>query len=319
MTTTTERADQGAGLSAGSVEIRSIDYVPESERHGKPWHLGPGVVPGQRPALDARRRGDRRGRWPEPDLVDDRDHPRNPDRHAVHGVPLGSGPEAGSAADDPVARAVRLLRGAAAGDRRRAAVHRLQRLQHGPRRSGHPGAVPQLGQGRRIPAGGHPVAGADDLRLPADPYRAAVGHLVVHRRLRRVHDRRAIHAPGAPRCVRPGQLPRGALPPAVRRGGQLPAHLGPICFGVFALPAARNTEPDGLLVDLLGLGDRRDHPVPRRRVHPVGRHNGRAGRPGPRRGQQGLRRLRHDHHDLLAPRAGRGYRDEHVQRRAFPR
>ena len=41
MTTTTERADQGAGLSAGSVEIRSIDYVPESERHGKPWHLGP--------------------------------------------------------------------------------------------------------------------------------------------------------------------------------------------------------------------------------------------------------------------------------------
>ena len=41
MTTTTERTDQGAGLSAGSVEIRSIDYVPESERHGKPWHLGP--------------------------------------------------------------------------------------------------------------------------------------------------------------------------------------------------------------------------------------------------------------------------------------
>jgi nucleobase:cation symporter-1, NCS1 family len=41
MTTTTTRTEQGAALSAGSLEVRSIDYVPESERHGKPWHLGP--------------------------------------------------------------------------------------------------------------------------------------------------------------------------------------------------------------------------------------------------------------------------------------
>ncbi|HTX10485.1 MAG TPA: cytosine permease [Solirubrobacteraceae bacterium] len=41
MTTTTERTGQSSVLSTGSVEIRSIDYVPESERHGKPWHLGP--------------------------------------------------------------------------------------------------------------------------------------------------------------------------------------------------------------------------------------------------------------------------------------
>jgi purine-cytosine permease-like protein len=26
---------------AGGLEIRSIDYVPLSERHGKVWHLGP--------------------------------------------------------------------------------------------------------------------------------------------------------------------------------------------------------------------------------------------------------------------------------------
>jgi NCS1 family nucleobase:cation symporter-1 len=25
----------------GGLEIRSIDYVPLSERHGKVWHLGP--------------------------------------------------------------------------------------------------------------------------------------------------------------------------------------------------------------------------------------------------------------------------------------
>jgi nucleobase:cation symporter-1, NCS1 family len=36
---TTARPDQGA--SAGTVEVRSIDYVPLKERHGKPWHLGP--------------------------------------------------------------------------------------------------------------------------------------------------------------------------------------------------------------------------------------------------------------------------------------
>jgi nucleobase:cation symporter-1, NCS1 family len=41
MTTTTEsRATRGAERSEG-VEIRSIDYVPVTERHGKPWHLGP--------------------------------------------------------------------------------------------------------------------------------------------------------------------------------------------------------------------------------------------------------------------------------------
>ncbi len=25
----------------GGIEVRSIDYVPLSERHGKVWHLGP--------------------------------------------------------------------------------------------------------------------------------------------------------------------------------------------------------------------------------------------------------------------------------------
>ena len=25
----------------GGIEVRSIDYVPLNERHGKVWHLGP--------------------------------------------------------------------------------------------------------------------------------------------------------------------------------------------------------------------------------------------------------------------------------------
>lgn len=42
MTTTQSGNPQStASPSAGSVEIRSIDYVPVTERHGKPWHLGP--------------------------------------------------------------------------------------------------------------------------------------------------------------------------------------------------------------------------------------------------------------------------------------
>jgi NCS1 family nucleobase:cation symporter-1 len=36
--TTTEAP---SGTTDRGVEIRSIDYVPVSERHGKPWHLGP--------------------------------------------------------------------------------------------------------------------------------------------------------------------------------------------------------------------------------------------------------------------------------------
>jgi NCS1 family nucleobase:cation symporter-1 len=30
-----------AGQQVGGVEVRSIDYVPLAERHGKLWHLGP--------------------------------------------------------------------------------------------------------------------------------------------------------------------------------------------------------------------------------------------------------------------------------------
>src|ERR1700712_4480618 len=41
MTTTQSRVPLAAENSSEGVEIRSIDYVPVTERHGKPWHLGP--------------------------------------------------------------------------------------------------------------------------------------------------------------------------------------------------------------------------------------------------------------------------------------
>ena len=39
--TTTAVGTERSAQSAGQIEIRSIDYVPVSERHGKAWHLGP--------------------------------------------------------------------------------------------------------------------------------------------------------------------------------------------------------------------------------------------------------------------------------------
>src|ERR1700754_3225762 len=41
MTTTQSRTPQSSANHSEGVEIRSIDYVPVTERHGKAWHLGP--------------------------------------------------------------------------------------------------------------------------------------------------------------------------------------------------------------------------------------------------------------------------------------
>src|SRR6266571_4865823 len=37
----TQTGQPGAGAKISGVEVRSIDYVPLDERHGKLWHLGP--------------------------------------------------------------------------------------------------------------------------------------------------------------------------------------------------------------------------------------------------------------------------------------
>src|ERR1700755_241003 len=41
MTTSQSSPPQSSANHSEGVEIRSIDYVPVTERHGKPWHLGP--------------------------------------------------------------------------------------------------------------------------------------------------------------------------------------------------------------------------------------------------------------------------------------
>ena len=51
MTTTQPRA--------GRLEVRSIDYVPLNERHGKVWHLGPLWFMSQRADRHAGGRPDR--------------------------------------------------------------------------------------------------------------------------------------------------------------------------------------------------------------------------------------------------------------------
>ena len=77
------------------VETRSIDYVPVSERHGKVWHLGPLWFAGNAQLATVAIGAGRRGQRAQLQLVPGGHHPRRADRHAVHGVPLGAGTEAG--------------------------------------------------------------------------------------------------------------------------------------------------------------------------------------------------------------------------------
>ena len=120
------------------IEARSIDWVPDTERHGKPLAPGPALVPRatsstsrSRSASSAPVLGLSLG-WTilagaSASVIGT----------LVHGLPRVSGPDAGSAPDDPVARAVRLprRRGRAVRD----AVH-LPGLQRG-----RPGAARPAG------------------------------------------------------------------------------------------------------------------------------------------------------------------------------
>ena len=109
MTSTTPVATEGR---AGSIiETRSIDYVPDDERHGKVRHQGPFWFVGNFQPFT------RRDRLRRP-----RPRPIRLGwtivagisgicvRHAVHGVPRDAGPGARTATDDSVPRAVRLSR-----------------------------------------------------------------------------------------------------------------------------------------------------------------------------------------------------------------
>ena len=175
MSTSTEQQGRRGGL-----EVRSIDYVPLSERHGKLWHLGPlwfmsnaqiatlavGVVSVSAGGNLV---------WCLLAIV-----ARRGDRHLLHGRAQRAGPAARAAADDPVAAAVRVRRRDPGVAVRLPAVRRLQHLQHpaGRRLDERHGA--RLGEALDRPGhrrgGGrldrrlrlHPQDGAGpDLRLPA--------------------------------------------------------------------------------------------------------------------------------------------------------
>ena len=124
-----------SGISG--IEVRSIDWIPDSERHGKVWHQGPFWFLGNfqyftipigfiGPSLGSVAVAGRS--WPARSASSFGTH--------LHGLPRHAGAGARPAADDPVARPVRLSR------RRRAALchalhlHGLQRRRPGAARPG---------------------------------------------------------------------------------------------------------------------------------------------------------------------------------------
>src|SRR4051812_22731888 len=276
----------------------------------------PAVVHGQRPDRDARGRRRRRDRGRQPVLVARRDPHRRADGDVLHGVPLGAGPAARPAADDPVAPAVRLRRRAARVAVRLPAVRRLQRLQHDPRGPGgeHDDRARREARHRHRDRPRRRRR-ADRLRL--HPPRRARPDVHVPRDLRRVHDRRDRHARAAGRRDGPRQLRRRPVPDAVRRHGRLPDQLGDLRLGLLALPAARRHRPPDVLVDLLGLGPRGGLAHGARRAARVVRRQGvrhrRVDREG---GERHLRRLRDDRPALLGARAHLGDGAEPLRRLA---
>lgn len=156
-----------------SVERRSIDPIPDSERHGSVRNLftvwfaanmqvtavvtgALGVILGLPLPLGDRGPGH-----------------RQPDRRHIHGAALGAGPQARHPADDPEPGPVRLLRRHSPPGARRAHVRRVLRGQRRARRVRPGGLV-----GHRDHPGhdhrGRRVHGARGVRLPAHPPLRAV-------------------------------------------------------------------------------------------------------------------------------------------------
>ena len=241
----------------GGLEIRSIDYVPLSERHGKVWHLGPlwfmsnaqiatlavGLISitegGVAVLVGARHRG------------------RRADRHAVHGVPLGAGPAARPAADDPVAAAVRVHRRAARLAVRLRAVRRVQRLQHHPRRRGHEhdrarrrsscgwSSSPSWRWSSRWSATTSSTRREQWLTYLMSSSSSAIFTITLF----------FIHYPAGTFDL--GTFKASPFLAPVRRGRRLPDQLGDLRLGLLPLPAAGRDRPQDLLLDLLGVGARR--------------------------------------------------------------
>ncbi len=220
------------------------------------------------------RRRHRPGAGRQPALDHARRRQRLRPRHAVHGLAFDAGATARAAAVDPVTAAVRLLRRAAGLGRGTGCLHRLQRIQSGPRDR----RTPPAGRARRRqrPGGDDHLcrAGRRDRSggLPLDTPGTA---------LRRLRDDRAAAGLYAGCGQRPAfasrrlavrQVPGDSVHGAVLCGGRVPVELVDLRVGLLALPAARRQRALVVLLDV----HRRFH---RRRVDDARRHAGRGIQP----------------------------------------
>ena len=244
------------GRIAG-VEVRSIDYVPLNERHGKVWSQGPlwFMSNAQIATLAVGTFSVTGGGnliWSMLAII--------------AGVLFGTffmafhsaqGPQLGLPADDPVASAVR-LRGRVAGlGVRLPAVRRLQHLQHdlGRRRPALDRSWPQQAVDRRRHRwsprswrwSGYDLIHGVERWLTA-------GFLVIFGLLTIAVC--TLNFPAG--LVRPRRLQVDAVPDPVRRGRRLPDQLGHLRFGLLALPSPVGHRPQDVPLDVLGLCARRD-------------------------------------------------------------
>ena len=306
-----------------AIEARSIDWVPETERHGRIWHQAPLWFLGNfqyfsipigfvGPSLGLSLR-----------LDDPRRRPRHPDRHGLHGLPRGAGPDARAAADDPVARAVRLSRRDRAAVRDGLHLPGVQRRRPGAARPrGSTGAFgwnedldrDRLLSRRRAAGDLRPRLGAPDLPdaalhlVPADDDRDDRDHLRRGRRRRRSGDERLhVRRPSwrsSPR-PRPTTSPTRRTSRTTRatcRAGRRTARSSPRCSSARAASAiwlialgawlaVRRSAPSDGLVGLMTAGNNVDR-RPRR----------------PRRVLLGRRARGDDGHERLRRRADRADR-----------
>lgn len=280
--------------SRPKIEVRSIDYVPRHERHGKVWHQAPFWFTGNfvlttmvtgftGPALGLGGA-----------VLDPGDRPRRLLRHLLHGLPCQPGPAHGLAADDPVACPVRPARGHRAVRRGGLRLYRFQRVQRDPRhrRDQHRAA----GTPRALVRPADRRGGVARHRRPRPAaYRAALADLRDDRGVRRPHRQCAAQprsGRGAGRYA--GVLLERVPGPTVGRR-RLPDQLCGLRLRLLPLPAARNADPQGDLLDLPGrrrfgaLADVAGR-IPGLGIAGAGRHRQRA-----RGGQPAVSRLRHLH------------------------
>ena len=305
---------EGGGL-LGQVEVHSIDWIPDPERHGKTWQQSHAVVPRQLPVLHHPHRLRRPVPGPLAGLLDPGRHAGHLRRHPVHGLPRHPGPGVRAAPDDPDPGPAGLPRRGRSPVRRAVHLHGVQR--------GRPGAdehrpARRLRLERR--PGGHRhrragrAAGHLRLRLGAPGVPLPAGHLAPllcdhlgrdPGRARRGH-----------RAAPPGQFRVRRVHGPVLGRGRVQHHLRALRLGLLAVHAAGHLAArhhHRRVLRRLRLGRLADRDG-RVAGHPAGRHR-RPGRASGRRGQGG-RPARLDHRRPVGHRPAGHHGHERLRRHA---